>query len=101
MGMARWEQFEVWAMTNGEWHQVGHFNDLELASAVFRNRTYRQKLIHAVYDGESLLSQDVLAEVGRTRESPEQESNGNIKKKPGRVILNGLMKGKLKVKLPK
>jgi|SRR5271154_4094399 len=99
--MARWEQFEVWAMTKGEWQQVGHFNDLDLASAVFRNRSYRQKLIHAVYEGETLLSQDVLAEVGRTRENPEEETNGTGKKKPGRALLNGLMKGQLKVKLPK
>jgi len=99
--MVRWEQFEVWAMTKGEWQQVGHFNDLDLASAVFRNRTYRQKLIHAVYEGEELISSDVLAEIGRTRETREEETNGHVKRKPARAILDGLLKGKLKVKLPK
>ena len=90
--MARWDQYEVWAMTKGEWRQVGHFNDLELASAVFRNRTYRQKLVHSVYEDDKLLSQDVLAEVGRTRETPEAETNGTAKKKPSRSIVSAIFK---------
>ena len=102
MAMSRWDQFEVWVMTKGEWQQVGHFQDLDLASAVFRNRSYRQKLIHAVYEGETLVSQDVLAEIGRTRETPEtpeEETNGNSKKKPGSVFLDGMRKRKSQAKI--
>jgi len=86
-------------MKKGVWEQVGHFNDLELASAVFRNRSYRQKLIHAVYEDEKILSQDVIAEVGRTRETPEEETNGH--KKPVRGVFSKLMDKKIKVTLKK
>ena len=68
--MARWEQYEVWVLTKGKWEVVAHFSDMEVASAVFRNRTYRQKLVHAVYEDGNRVSEDVMAEVGRTREEP-------------------------------
>jgi len=99
--MARWEQFEVWAMTKGVWEQVGHFNDLDLASAVFRNRSYRQKLIHAVYEDDAMVSQDVIAEIGRTRETREEDENGNAQKKPAKSVFSNLMSKKLKVKIKK
>jgi hypothetical protein len=66
--MARWEQYEVWASTKGKWGLVAWFVDLDVASAVFRNRTYRQRLVHAVYEDGKLVQQDVIAEVGGTRE---------------------------------
>ncbi len=69
-GMARWEQYEVWVLTKGKWELVAHFSDMEIASSVFKNRTYRQKLVHAVYEDGNRLSEDVMAEVGRTREEP-------------------------------
>jgi hypothetical protein len=68
--MPRWEQYEVWVMNQGKWELVAQFNDLEVASAVFRNRTYRQRLIHAVYEDNKVVQQDVIAEVGSTREEP-------------------------------
>ena len=68
--MSRWEQYEVWVLTKGKWEVVAHFSDMEVASAVFRNRTYRQKLVHAVYEDGNRVSEDVMAEVGRTREEP-------------------------------
>jgi hypothetical protein len=68
--MARWEQYEVWVLTKGKWEVVATFSDMEVASAVFKNRTYRQKLVHAVYEDGNRVSEDVMAEVGRTREEP-------------------------------
>jgi hypothetical protein len=68
--MARWEQFEVWVFNKGKWELVAQFNEFDVASAVFRNRTYRQKLVHAVYENDQRVSEDTMAELGRTREEP-------------------------------
>lgn len=68
--MARWEQFEVWVYNKGKWELVAHYNDFDVASAVFSNRTYRQKLVHAVYEDNNRVSEDIMAELGRTREEP-------------------------------
>jgi hypothetical protein len=68
--MARFERYEVWASTKGQWGLVAAFPDQDVASAVFKNRTYRQRLVHAVYEDGKLVQQDVLAEVGGTREEP-------------------------------
>ena len=64
----RWEQYEVWAMTKGKWEFIASFVDFEVASAVFRNRTYRQRMLHVVYEDKVMVKQEVIAEVGRTRE---------------------------------
>jgi hypothetical protein len=68
--MASWEQYEIWVENKGRWDLVASFVDFEVASAVFRNRTYRQRLIHAVYEENKLVRQDVVAEVGSTRQEP-------------------------------
>jgi hypothetical protein len=68
--VAQLEQFEVWASTKGQWGLVAAFLDIDVASAVFKNRTYRQRLIHAVYEDGKLVKQDILAEVGGTRDEP-------------------------------
>lgn len=68
--MAEWDQYEVWAEKRGKWELVGSFRDFAVASAVARNYNYRMRLIHAHYDDDKLLKQDVIAEVGTTREHP-------------------------------
>jgi hypothetical protein len=68
--MARLEQFQIWASTKGQWGLVAAFDDMDVASAVFKNRSYRQRLVHAIYEDGKLIQQDVLAEVGGTREEP-------------------------------
>ena len=65
----RAEQYEVWVENDDKWELIGWFLDFEVASAVFRNRTYRQRLIHAIYQDGRLEHQDILAEVGRTRQN--------------------------------
>ena len=62
------EQYEVWVKNKERWDLVATFRDFDAASAVFRNRTYRQRLLMSVYENGKLVRQDVLAEVGRTRE---------------------------------
>lgn len=57
-------------MKAGKWELIATFLDFDLASGVFRNRSYRQKLLHVVYEGNVKLQEDVLAEVGSTRVDP-------------------------------
>ena len=64
------EQYEVWSLKAGKWDLAAWFPDFEVASAVMRKRTYRTRLIHAVYEGNQRMKEDVLAELGATREHP-------------------------------
>jgi hypothetical protein len=64
----RADQYEIRVENKGKWELVAAFADFEVASAVFRNRTYRQRLLHVVYEDGKKVSEEVLAEVGRTRE---------------------------------
>jgi hypothetical protein len=66
----RAEQYEIWVENRGRWELVCWFASFDVASSVFANRTYRQRLIHATYENGTLVQQEVLAEVGRTREEP-------------------------------
>lgn len=68
--MERLEQFEIWVANGERWEFVAAFTDFDVASAVFRNRTYRQKLVHAVYEAGRKTAEDVLAELGSTRTQP-------------------------------
>jgi hypothetical protein len=68
--MAEWDQYEVWVEKRGKWELVASFREFAVASAVARNYSYRMRLIHAHYDNDKLLRQDVIAEVGTTREHP-------------------------------
>jgi len=63
--MAQWDQYELWSLSNGKWELVMWFHEFDVASAVMRTR-----LIHAVYDGGQRIKEDVLAELGATREHP-------------------------------
>lgn len=66
--MARWEQYEIWIHDRGKWDLIASFNGFEVASAVARNHASRMRLVHAIYEDHKLVSQDVLAELGITRE---------------------------------
>ena len=68
--MAQWEQYEIWGLNGEKWEMQATFYDLDVASAVARARTARVRLIHAVYDGSQRVKEDVLAELGATREHP-------------------------------
>lgn len=66
--MARWEQFEIWQQHGEKWELLGAFADLELAKTMARSRQMRTRLVRAVYDGENQIEQDVIADLGATRD---------------------------------
>jgi len=73
MARGNHEQYEIWVDNHGKWERVALFRDLDAASAVFGNRSYRQKLLHVSYDANGKkISQETVAEIGRTREKEQQ-----------------------------
>ena len=66
----RFEQYEIWVLNGERWEMVSWFRDFEVASAVARGRSRRVRLIHAVYEGSKRLQEEIIAEVGDTREKP-------------------------------
>ncbi len=47
---------------------MASFADFDLANTLARRRTYRVRLMHVVYEEGKPVEQDVLAEIGATRE---------------------------------
>ncbi|HTC92957.1 MAG TPA: hypothetical protein VK699_05845 [Terriglobales bacterium] len=68
----RHEQFEIWVLRAKRWEMSSSFMDFELASAIANANTYkeRMRLIHAVYENGARVQEDILAEMGTTREKP-------------------------------
>jgi hypothetical protein len=66
----RVEQYEIWVDNHGKWEMIAWFTSFDVASAVFATRSYRQRLVRATYEDGRLMQQEVLAELGRTREEP-------------------------------
>ena len=66
--MARWEQFEVYQKNGEKWELLGAFADLDVANAMARNRSTRMKLVRAVYDDDKRIEQDIIADLGATRD---------------------------------
>lgn len=66
--MARWEQFEIYQMNGEKWELLGAFADLELAKTMARNRSTRMRLVRTVYDEGKQVEQDVIADLGATRD---------------------------------
>ena len=68
--MAQWEQYEIWTVEDGKWELVAAFPRFDVASAVAANYTYRMRLVHAVYEDSKKISEDVVMELGATRDKP-------------------------------
>ncbi len=68
--MSRFEQYEVWVFTGARWEMAAFFADIDVANAVARGRNQRVRLIHAVYEGSKRVQEEILAEVGATRDKP-------------------------------
>lgn len=66
--MERFEQFEVWESNNGKWSLIGAFRDFDIANALAHRRSYRVRLTRAVYQDNQAVQQDVLTEIGATRQ---------------------------------
>jgi len=68
--VARFQQFEVWQMNRGRWEFVACFLEFEVAYALAKNRNERVRLLKVAYEGNTPIEQEVIAEVGATREQP-------------------------------
>lgn len=68
--MAQWEQYEVWVQQGESWEFAAAFGDFDVARAVAKARSSRVRLVRATYDGNKLVSSEVLAEVGAVRGEP-------------------------------
>jgi hypothetical protein len=72
MGSGNFQQYEVWVDNHGKWERIALFRELAAASAVFSNRSYRQKLLHVTYDANGKkIAEETVAEIGRTREEEQ------------------------------
>jgi hypothetical protein len=73
MASGNFQQYEVWVDNHGKWERIAVFRELAAASAVFSNRTYRQKLLHVTYDANGKkISEETVAEIGRTRQDEQK-----------------------------
>ena len=68
--MAQWEQFEIWEQKGEKWEMTSSWREFAVASAVAKVKNARVRLVHAVYDGGKRVSEDVLADLGSTRQQP-------------------------------
>ncbi len=66
--MARWEQFEIWQKSGDKWELLAAFPDLDLAQTMARSRNVKSRLLRATYEDDRLVEQDVIAELGATRD---------------------------------
>jgi len=69
--MERWEQYEIWAPASGEsrWQFVAAFHDFDIASAVAKKRGTHVRLIQAKYVDGKLAEQQVILDLGKTRQT--------------------------------
>ncbi len=69
--MEQWEQYEIWtpASDQSRWQFVAAFHDFDVASAVARARGSHVRLIHAKYVDGKLAEQQVILDVGKTRQT--------------------------------
>jgi hypothetical protein len=68
--MARFEQFEIWEFNQGRWDFIASFTDFDVAHVMASKRRYRVRLMHMVYEDGSAVDQQVLSEIGATRDEP-------------------------------
>jgi len=66
--LERFEQYEVWEFNRGRWELIAAFRDFEIANVLAHRRQYRVRLMHVVYEGTTPVQQDVLSEIGATRQ---------------------------------
>jgi hypothetical protein len=64
------EQYEIWILHGKQWTLASAYTDFELASAVANSHTHHMRLIHAIYENGVQVQQNILAEMGATREKP-------------------------------
>jgi hypothetical protein len=68
--VARFQQYEVWQMTDGKWEFVSSFPDFDIAYSIAKNRKSRVRLLKVTYEDGVSVEQEMIAEVGATRGEP-------------------------------
>jgi hypothetical protein len=68
--MAHFEQFEVWEFNHERWNFSASFRDFDVAYVMARKRSHRVRLMHVVYEDGNAVDQQVLTEIGATRDEP-------------------------------
>ncbi|HKF21145.1 MAG TPA: hypothetical protein VKE93_06220 [Candidatus Angelobacter sp.] len=69
--MAKWSQYELWIQTGkNKWEMVGIFPDAELPTTLAKARSRRARLIEVRYDGDKMLEQEIIAEIGTGENKP-------------------------------
>jgi len=64
--MIRQEQYEIWVQSGiSKWHILGSFRDLDVASALAKNRSGRTRLICVTFEHGKMISQESVAELGK------------------------------------
>ena len=66
----RFDQYEIWVLNGNRWELIGAFRDFDVAATVAGSRVRRLRLVRAVYEDGKRVQEDVLADVGSTRENP-------------------------------
>jgi hypothetical protein len=63
--MAKWKQYELWVQTGeNKWEMIGVFPSTDMATAVGKARSRRARIIEVIYDGNKLLEQEIVVELG-------------------------------------
>jgi hypothetical protein len=72
--MAKWKQYELWVQSKDEkWEMLGVFPDAELPTTLAKSRSRRSRLIEVWYDGDKVLTQEVIAEIGTGQQNKNKK----------------------------
>lgn len=67
LNVSRYEQFEIWQQSDGDWERIAYFQDLNVASAMAKPRSNPIQLKRVTYDGGTRVDEEVLLDVGARR----------------------------------
>jgi hypothetical protein len=68
--MAKWKHYELWVQAGEKkWEMVGVFPDTDIPTSMAGMRGGRSRLIEVLYDDSKLLGQEIIAEIGLSRET--------------------------------
>ncbi|HLJ90602.1 MAG TPA: hypothetical protein VKZ53_27585 [Candidatus Angelobacter sp.] len=71
--MIRTEQYEVWTQKGERWEMLGSFQELDMATALTKNRSGRQRIICVTYEYGKMISQESIAELGTPRAEAQKD----------------------------
>ena len=66
--VADWTDDQIWELNRGKWELIAAFRDFDVANVLAHRRTYRVRLMHVVYEDNKPVQQDVLSDIGATRQ---------------------------------